>query len=53
MLRSKGAGYRRGPDDGEFVVDDGILITGQNPPSSAKAARMVLAKAAGRRAEAA
>ncbi|PTL83892.1 type 1 glutamine amidotransferase domain-containing protein [Vitiosangium sp. GDMCC 1.1324] len=42
-LRELGARYERGPMWGSFAVRDGRLITGQNPASSAAAAREVLA----------
>ena len=41
-LRRLGARYERGPDWHEHVVSDGMLITGQNPASSAAAARALL-----------
>lgn len=43
MLKAKGADYRRGDDGASFVVTDGTLVTGQNPASSAEAARRLLA----------
>jgi putative intracellular protease/amidase len=43
-LSAQGAQYRRGPDWQPFVVTDGRLVTGQNPASSADAARAVLAQ---------
>lgn len=42
-LKAKGGVYSRGPDWGSYVVQDGLLITGQNPGSSAEAARALLA----------
>jgi len=42
-LRRLGARYECGPDWQEHVVSDGMLITGQNPASSAAAARALLA----------
>ena len=45
-LRAEGADYRKGPDWGSFVVEDGLLITGQNPASSASAAQCLLARLA-------
>ena len=42
-LTAKGGVYSRGPDWGSYVVQDGLLITGQNPGSSAAAARALLA----------
>ncbi|MDM7941385.1 MAG: type 1 glutamine amidotransferase domain-containing protein [Hydrogenophaga sp.] len=44
MLASNGALYQKGEDWQSFVVTDGHLITGQNPASSAAAARAVLAQ---------
>jgi putative intracellular protease/amidase len=41
-LREQGARYESGPMWGSFVVRDGRLITGQNPASSAAAAREVI-----------
>ncbi len=44
LLVSAGANYSKGPTDfGPYVVADGTLITGQNPASSAPAARALLA----------
>lgn len=37
-LKAKGGIYSRGPDWGSYIVQDGLLITGQNPASSAAAA---------------
>ncbi|MEJ8570725.1 type 1 glutamine amidotransferase domain-containing protein [Microbaculum marinum] len=37
-LKAKGSIYSKGPDWGSYVVQDGLLITGQNPGSSAEAA---------------
>lgn len=45
-LRAEGADYRKGSDWGSFVVEDGLLITGQNPASSASAAQCLLARLA-------
>ena len=42
-LKAKGGLYSSGPDWGRHVVQDGLLITGQNPASSADAARRLLA----------
>lgn len=42
-LIAKGGRYEKGPDWGEFVLADGLLITGQNPGSSSKAARELVA----------
>jgi putative intracellular protease/amidase len=44
MLTSHGGLYQKGDDWQSFVVTDGHLITGQNPASSAAAARAVLAQ---------
>ena len=44
MLKSNGGVYQKGADWQSFVVTDGKLITGQNPASSAAAARAVLAQ---------
>lgn len=46
MLKANGGVYSKGPDWASYVVEDGLLITGQNPASSAEAARMLLAKLA-------
>ena len=42
MLVAKGGEYRKGDDWSSFVVVDGKLVTGQNPASSAEAARQLL-----------
>jgi len=42
-LKAKGGLYSSGPDWGAHVVQDGLLITGQNPASSADAARRLVA----------
>ena len=44
MLVSNGGLYQKGADWQSFIVTDGKLITGQNPASSAAAARAVLAQ---------
>ncbi len=44
MLREHGGQYSKGADWKPYVVTDGKLITGQNPASSAEAARAVLAQ---------
>ena len=44
MLREHGGRYSKGADWQSYVVTDGKLITGQNPASSAEAARAVLAQ---------
>jgi putative intracellular protease/amidase len=41
-LMAKGGLYSSGPDWGSYVVQDGLLITGQNPASSASAAALLL-----------
>jgi putative intracellular protease/amidase len=42
MLKANGGNYRKGEDWASFVVVDGKLVTGQNPASSAEAARKLL-----------
>ena len=44
MLREHGGIYSKGTDWQSYAVTDGKLITGQNPASSAEAARAVLAQ---------
>jgi putative intracellular protease/amidase len=46
MLKENGGIYAKGADWSEFVLEDGLLITGQNPASSEKAAQMLLQKLA-------
>ena len=41
-LTAKGGLFSRGPDWGSYVVQDGLLITGQNPESSGAAAEALL-----------
>jgi len=41
-LKKAGAHYSKGPDWGAYVQTDGLLITGQNPASSAEAAKVLL-----------
>ena len=41
-LKIAGAHYSNGPDWGVYVQTDGLLITGQNPASSAEAAKALL-----------
>jgi putative intracellular protease/amidase len=41
-LTAKGGLFERGPDWGSYVVQDGLLITGQNPESSRAAAEALL-----------
>jgi putative intracellular protease/amidase len=43
MLKESGGDYSKGPDFASYVVQDGMLITGQNPASSEAAAKLVLA----------
>jgi putative intracellular protease/amidase len=43
MLKENGGNYQNGDDWATFVVVDGKLVTGQNPASSAEAARKLLA----------
>ncbi|SFD51528.1 type 1 glutamine amidotransferase domain-containing protein [Roseivivax sediminis] len=42
-LKAKGGEFAKGDDWASFVVQDGLLVTGQNPASSAEAARRVIA----------
>jgi len=42
MLKAKGGNYSKGADFQPYVVEDGLLITGQNPPSSEPAAEALL-----------
>lgn len=42
MLKAKGGDYSKGPDFQPYVVEDGLLITGQNPPSSEAAAEALI-----------
>lgn len=39
MLKAAGGTYKKGPDWSSFVLVDGKLVTGQNPASSAEAAK--------------
>ena len=41
-LKKAGGIYSKGPDWGVYVQTDGLLITGQNPASSAEAARILV-----------
>ena len=41
-LKKAGGLYSKGPDWGVYVQTDGLLITGQNPASSAEAAKVLL-----------
>jgi len=42
MLKANGGAYSKGPDWGSYVVEDGHLITGQNPASSEAAAQALI-----------
>lgn len=42
MLQAAGGRYSKGPDWGSYVVSDGLLITGQNPASSAETAAVLV-----------
>ncbi|WP_225774297.1 type 1 glutamine amidotransferase domain-containing protein [Pseudomonas sp. Marseille-Q5115] len=42
MLREKGGEYSKGADWGSYIVEDGHLITGQNPASSEATAKALL-----------
>jgi putative intracellular protease/amidase len=44
MLAERGAHYSKGPDFAPYTIEDGMLITGQNPASSEAAAHKVLAR---------
>ena len=44
MLKARGGDYSKTSDWGVHVVEDGLLITGQNPASSQKAAQVLLAR---------
>jgi putative intracellular protease/amidase len=44
MLKENGGIYSKGADQTEYVVEDGLLITGQNPASSEKAAEILLSR---------
>ncbi len=41
-LKDEGAIYRKGDDWSDFVIEDGNLVTGQNPQSSVSAARKTI-----------
>ena len=41
-LKKSGGRYSKGPEWGVYVQTDGFLITGQNPASSAEAAKVLL-----------
>ncbi len=42
MLVAAGGNYSKGPDWGSYVLQDGLLITGQNPGSSTAAAQLLV-----------
>jgi len=42
MLKGLGGDYSKGPDWGSYVRRDGLLVTGQNPGSSAEAATVLI-----------
>tara|TARA_R110001592_G_scaffold357416_1_gene660477 strand:+ start:28898 stop:29575 length:678 start_codon:yes stop_codon:yes gene_type:complete len=42
MLKANGGSYEKGADWSSFVLCDGKLVTGQNPASSAEAAKQIL-----------
>ncbi|MHA6332915.1 type 1 glutamine amidotransferase domain-containing protein [Qipengyuania sp. CAU 1752] len=44
MLAEKGGTYSKGEDWASYVLEDGLLITGQNPASSEEAAERLLAR---------
>jgi putative intracellular protease/amidase len=46
-LQAKGGLYSKGPDWAPFVLEDGLLITGQNPASSEGVAHALLARLQG------
>jgi putative intracellular protease/amidase len=52
MLKEKGGHYTQMPDWKPHVVEDGLLITGQNPASSEPAAKALLLMLNNRRVEA-
>jgi len=41
-LKKKGGNYQKGTDWNAFAVQDGLLITGQNPASSEAAAKKLM-----------
>jgi len=47
MLKAAGGEYSTGPDWGSYVVRDGLLITGQNPSSSAETAAALVKQLGG------
>ena len=44
VLKANGGNYEKSSDWESFVVEDGLLITGQNPASSEAAAKRLMAK---------
>nr|WP_317199319.1 type 1 glutamine amidotransferase domain-containing protein [uncultured Psychrobacter sp.] len=46
-LKANGGNYEKAADWESFVVEDGLLITGQNPASSEEAAKRLIAKLQG------
>lgn len=44
MLKENGGVYSKGPDWHPYALEDGLLVTGQNPSSSAKVAEILLKK---------
>jgi putative intracellular protease/amidase len=44
MLKQNGGNYSKAADWQSYVVEDGLLITGQNPASSEAAAKALLVK---------
>ena len=46
-LKANGGNYEKAADWEEFVVEDGLLITGQNPASSEEAAKRLISKLEG------
>ncbi|MCG3841231.1 type 1 glutamine amidotransferase domain-containing protein [Psychrobacter sp. Ps1] len=47
ILKANGGNYEKAADWEEFVVEDGLLITGQNPASSEEAAKRLINKLKG------
>jgi putative intracellular protease/amidase len=50
MLKEQGGVYSKGDDWASYVVQDGLLITGQNPGSSAAGAEALIAQLQGAKA---
>jgi putative intracellular protease/amidase len=50
MLKERGGVYSKGEDWASYVVQDGLLITGQNPGSSAAGAEALIAQLQGTKA---